>query len=343
MAKLAFRPQSVTKRLIADLPERSRDVIVSRYGLGAKTKGETLDAIGKRYGITRERVRQIENHGVKMIQDSQALQKETSSFQSLENSLRELGGILPEHMILNEFAKDAETRNHLYFLLVVGRPFISAKESADFKARWFVDQDLAKSVEDALKQVHAKVKPSDVLQEDQLIDHVMTCLTRVNAKYRQKDTVRRWLELSNCLMRNPLGEWGRISAPGIKVKNIRDHAYLALKRHGSPMHFREVAASISKLFGKKAHEATTHNELIKDSRFVLVGRGIYALKEWGYRIGPVVEIIRHILKESKEPLSREEIMKRVGRERYVKPNTIIVNLQNPSFSKTNGKYFLKNA
>ncbi len=343
MPKLTFKPAQVSKRLIADLPDRARDVIVSRYGLGSKTKSETLDAIGKRYGITRERVRQIENHAIKLIQESAALQRENTSFQTLEQEIRELGGVLPESMILAEFAHDEETQNHIYFLLVVGKSFNLSKENPDFKARWYVDHDVAKAVEDALKQVHAKVKSDAVLQETELIEHVMTCLTRVNSKYKNKDTVRRWLELSNCLMRNPLGEWGKTSAPGIKVKNVRDHAYLALKRHGSPMHFREVAAAITKLFGRKAHEATTHNELIKDSRFVLVGRGIYALKEWGYRVGPVVEIIKHILKESKEPLTREEIMKRVAKERYVKPNTIIVNLQNPVFTKLNGKYALKGA
>lgn len=340
MAKLSFKPAQVTKRLVSVLPERSRDVLVSRYGLADKVRGDTLDAIGKRYGITRERVRQIENSAVKLIQDSSTIEKEVAAFNALEAAIRELGGILSERMILDEFAKDDETKNHLYFLLVVGRPFILSKENGDFKARWHVDHDLAKSVEDALKQVHAKVAPSDVLSEDKVVEHVMSCLTRVNSKYRSKDTVRRWLELSNCIMRNPLGEWGRTDAPGIRVKNIRDHAYLALKRHGSPMHFREVAKSIEKLFGKSAHEATTHNELIKDSRFVLVGRGIYALKEWGYRTGPVVEIIKHILKES-GPLTREEIMKRVSKERYVKPNTIIVNLQSPLFVKKDGKYALK--
>ncbi|MBI3573528.1 hypothetical protein HY090_00570 [Candidatus Kaiserbacteria bacterium] len=340
MPKLAFKPTQVTKRLVQGLPERSRDVVVSRFGLGSKNRSETLDAIGKRYGITRERVRQIENHAIKLIQDSSALNKETAAFGSLENAIKELGGILSERMILNEFAKDDEGRNHLYFLLTVGKPFNLAKETNDFKTRWSVDPDLAKSVEDALKQVHGSVKPSEIMTEDKLVEHVMSCLTRVNAKYRSKDTVRRWLELSNCLMRNPLGEWGKNDAPGIRVKNIRDHAYLALKRHGSPMHFREVAKAIQKLFGKPAHEATTHNELIKDPRFVLVGRGIYALKEWGYRTGPVVEIIKQILKES-GPLSREAIMQRVGKERYVKPNTIIVNLQNPAFVKTGGKYALK--
>lgn len=342
MSKLAFKPSSVSRRLISSLPERSRDVITSRYGLGVKPKSETLDAIGKRYGITRERVRQIENHAIKLIQESEHLAKEVASFKALEDSIQELGGILSEDTILNHFAKDDETKNHLYFLMVIGHSFFVAKENDDFKTRWFVDKDLAKAVEDALKQVHGKVKPSDILSEDDLVEHVVSCLVKVNAKYKDKDTVKRWLELSNCLMSNPLGEWGRATAPGIRVKNIRDHAYLALKRQGSPMHFREVAKAIEKLFGKKAHEATTHNELIKDDRFVLVGRGIYALKEWGYRAGPVVEIIKNIIRES-GPLSKEEIMKRVGKERYVKPNTIVVNLQNPAFIKSGGKYALKNA
>jgi len=342
MQKLAFKPSSVSKRLISDLPERSRDVIASRYGLGAKLKSETLDAIGKRYGITRERVRQIENHAIKLIQESEALAKEVSALKNLEDSIHELGGILSEDTLLNHFGKDDEAKNHLYFLLVVGHPFLVAKETEDFKTRWFVNKDLARSVEDALKQVHGKVKPSDILSEDDLVEHVVSCLVKVNAKYKDRETVKRWLELSNCLMRNPLGEWGRASAPGIRVKNIRDHAYLALKRNGSPMHFREVAKAIQTLFGKQAHEATTHNELIKDDRFVLVGRGMYALKEWGYRAGPVVEIIKHILRES-GPLSKEEVMKRVGKERYVKPNTIVVNLQNSAFIKSGGKYALKNA
>jgi len=126
------------------------------------------------------------------------------------------------------------------------------------------------------------------------------------------------------------------------VKNIADYAYLVMKKNGSPMHFREIAKAIQETFGKKAHEATTHNELIKSDRFVLVGRGIYALSEWGYRSGPVVTIIEHVLREH-GPLTRDEIIERVGKERYVKTNTILVNLQQcPQFTKTReGKYAIK--
>ena len=342
MAKLTFKPKEVSKRLTDLLPERSKDVIVSRYGLSGKKGSETLDAIGKRYGITRERVRQIENHAIKLIQDSPVLAKETGALQGLESSIRELGAVLPEHSILSEFATDPETKNHLYFLMVVGKPFTSRKEDENFKARWFVDENVAKAVEDALKTVHTSIKPTDVVTEDKLVDHVLSCMSRVNVKYKNKETAKRWIELSNCLMRNPLGEWGRNTAPGIKLKNIRDHAYVVMKRHGSPMHFREVAKAIEKTFGKKAHQATTHNELIKDSeRFVLVGRGLYALKEWGYRAGHVIDIIKHNLKEH-GAMTQDEILKAVSKERHVKRNTILVNLQNnPAIQKQkDGKYAL---
>ncbi|MBU6310372.1 hypothetical protein KGO06_00355 [Patescibacteria group bacterium] len=328
MAKLTFKPKDVSKRLVDILPERSKDVITSRYGLLGKKQSETLDAIGKRYGITRERVRQIENHALKQIQDSPVLVKETDSLTQLEAAIRELGAVLPEHTILSEFATDPETQNHLYFLLVVGKPFAHRKEDDHFKRRWYVDESVAKAVEDALKTVHGKVKSTDVVTEDMLVDHVLSCMERVNMKYKNAETAKRWLELSSCLMRNPLGEWGRTTAPGIKLKNIRDHAYVVLKRHGSPMHFREVAKAIEKTFGKKAHQATTHNELIKDAeRFVLVGRGLYALKEWGYRSGHVIDIIKANLAEH-GPMTQEAIIKAVGKERHVKRNTILVNLLN---------------
>lgn len=342
MAKILFKPKKVTERLVENLPERSRSVILSRYGLLPKKNSETLDAIGKRYGITRERVRQIENHAIKQIQSSPAIQKEGQAFQQLESAIRELGAILPENAILSEFATDPETKNHLYFLMVVGKPFNAKKADDEFKTRWFVDEAVAKAVEDALRTVHASISPSDVLTEEKLVNHVISCIDRVNVKYKNKETAKRWLELSNCLMRNPLGEWGRVTAPGIKLKNIRDHAHLILKRHGSPMHFREVAKEIEKTFGKKAHQATTHNELIKDTdRFVLVGRGLYALKEWGYRPGHVIDIIKHNLKEQ-GPMTQEEIIKAVSRERHVKRNTIIVNLQNNSAiaKLRDGKYAL---
>jgi DNA-directed RNA polymerase delta subunit len=107
-----------------------------------------------------------------------------------------------------------------------------------------------------------------------------------------------------------------------------------MRKHGEPMHFKEVADAISTTFGKKTHYATCHNELIKDSRFVLVGRGMYALAEWGYKTGIAREVIRDILKKE-GPMSKEDVVEKVMKERYFKKNTILVNLQNPKYFKKN--------
>jgi len=148
---------------------------------------------------------------------------------------------------------------------------------------------------------------------------------------------KRWLSMSKTISKNPLGEWGKATSPNIRTRGIKDFAYLVMRRHGSPMHFKEVADSISKIFGKKTHYATCHNELIKDPRFVLVGRGIYALSEWGYKAGIAREVIEDILKRAGEPMGKEEIIKRVMKERYFKKNTILVNLANSKYFKKNAK------
>ena len=119
------------------------------------------------------------------------------------------------------------------------------------------------------------------------------------------------------------------------------------KKKREPLHFRAIADLINAtrfpdhVPPREAHPQTVHNELIKDGRFVLVGRGLYALSEWGYTTGVVKDVLRDIL--SKEgPLTRDEIIDRVRKERYVKDNTILVNLQDSSVFKRDkeGRYAL---
>lgn len=337
---LSFQPKSVTKDLLAGLPERSRRVLTDRFGLSGKGERRTLDAIGKEYGITRERIRQIENHGVSAVRDSEAYAALVEEWNTLKTSLAMLGGLLAEETILHELAKNDADRNHIVFLLTVGHHFDDRREDADFKARWHVDEQLATAVESALSKLYASIEHNRLMPEAEFLELFSKYLKEEGVKNRAPETLPRWLQISKRIGRNPLGEWGRTDSPHVRIKNTRDFAYLTLKRHGSPMHFIEVAKNIEKLFGRKTHPATTHNELIKDGRFVLVGRGLYALKEWGYEPGVVRDVISGILKRE-GPMTREEIVERVKRERYVKDATIAVNLQHSMFTRLpDGKYTL---
>ena len=340
---ISFKPKQVTKSLLEVLPERARDVLEKRYGLGKDGETYTLESIGQSYGITRERVRQIENYGIQSIQKSEAYKKQYDLFIEMQKLIDQLGGgVIAEHVFLDELTTDPATRNHLYFLLVVGDPFYKSKESPQYAHRWYTERKVADKVETALKSVHKSLNRDELVSEAEIVNRFRTELAEIAALHNE-DVLKRWLKMSKQIGSNPLGDWGHADSPNIRIKGIRDYAYLAVKRHGSPMHFREVAEAINELFGHEAHIATTHNELIKDGRFVLVGRGLYALTEWGYTAGVVKDVLRQII-ATDGPLSKEEIIDKVRKERYVKDNTILVNLQDPTFFKklANGTYTLAN-
>jgi hypothetical protein len=338
-ATISFKPKQVTKRLLSVLPDRAKDVIVSRYGLGENTERQTLEAIGKKYDITRERVRQIENYSLSNIRKSKEYEKEQPVFDELKAIIDSLGVIVSEEDLLDTLSKDKSTQNHAHFLLVIGEQFTKQKEDEHFKHRWHVDAEHAKKIEESLKKMYQSLSDDDLIPESEVIDMFLEQVKDVSDKYKNQEIIKRWLGISKRIDKNPLGEWGKSDSPNIHAKGMRDYAFLVIRKHGSPIHFKEVAKAIEQYFDKKAHVATTHNELIKDPRFVLVGRGLYALAEWGYISGVVKDVIKKVI-DKNGPLTKDEIIDKVLKERYVKENTIVVNLQNPKFFKKDkeGKY-----
>ena len=331
-ASISFKPKQTVKRLLSCLPDRAREVLVYRYGLGTDAKRMTLDAIGKKYSITRERVRQIENYGIANIRKSEEYKAEKGVFAEIETLLHSLGGIVVEEDFLGHVSKDPILQNHIHFLLVVGEPFRKLKEDDEFRHRWHVNEALSKQVENALRKLYSSLDNQQLLPESEMIGKFLQHLEDVSERYKNQEVVKRWLGISKSIGKNTLGDWGVAGSPNIKTKGMRDYAFLVIRKHGSPIHFRDVAKQITQLFDKKAHVATTHNELIKDPRFVLVGRGLYALAEWGYAPGVVRDVIRSVITKN-GPLTKEEVIDKVMKERYVKENTIIVNLQNPKYFK----------
>ena len=339
--KTGFKPKAIVKKLLMALPERSRIVLESRFGLGTSAERVTLEAIGKRYGITRERVRQIENHALAALKKSPAFVQAEAAFHELERIIDSLGGIVCEDDLLNFMTKDKSMQNHIYFLLVLGDPFKFRKEDDEVNRCWYVDAELAGKVENALKTLYSGLSDEDLIPEGEMIDRFLKELQSINDKHRNQEVLRRWLTISKSIGKNPLGEWGQATSQNVRTKGVRDFAYLAVKKHGSPLHFREVATLIEKMFSRKAHIATTHNELIKDPRFVLVGRGMYALREWGYTEGVVRDVVREVLRKH-GPMTKDQIIEKVLKERHVKPGTIVVNLQNQKYFKRDksGKFSL---
>ncbi len=331
---LSFKPKQVTKKITSHLQDRARDVIMSRFGLDSNAEQKTLEEIGAKYGITRERVRQIEEVALNLIKKSEAFKGEQAVFEELKQLIHSLGGIVAEHELLPHISKDKAVHNHVKFYLALSDSFKKHREDDHFHTRWSVSDEMASKVHDSLKKLYASLNDEDLIPESEMIKKFLDHIKDISDQFRNAEIAKRWLSMSKTISKNPLGEWGKAHSPNIRTRGVKDFAFLVMRRHGSPMHFKEVADSISKVFGKKTHYATCHNELIKDPRFVLVGRGLYALAEWGYKAGVAREVIRDILKKE-GPLSKEEVVDRVMKERYFKKNTILVNLVNPKYFKKN--------
>jgi len=311
--------------LIKDLPSRQKEIISRRFVLFAKAfsegrvKGETLESIGKSYGITRERVRQIEENGISRIKPK--IKKYQKTFQYFTNQLKNWGGLKKEDILLQELG-GRKFQPQIYFLLTLGPNFKKVRESDEFYSLWTIDQNslvLAKKVIDSF------------YNQLQKINHPLSLNTFKSPYHLSQTALLTYLEISKKIQKNSEGLFGLKDWPEINPRGVKDKAYLVFKKEGKPLHFREV----SKLIGK-ALPQTVHNELIKDPRFVLIGRGIYALREWGYEPGQVKDIIFKILEKAGKPLTKEEILKKVLQQRLVKESTILLNLSNK-------KYFLKSS
>lgn len=331
---ISFKPKQVTKRILSDLSPRAYEVIINRFGLTDSAERKTLEAIGQKYGITRERVRQIENVALTFIRKSESFKNERAVFEELKKLMHSLGAIISEQDFLNHISKDKYTQNNIHFYLNLGEDFTKHKEDIHFKTRWSVDHEIADTIHKSIKKLYENISDEELLVENELVARFLDDVKELSEQYRNEEIAKRWLFMSKKISKNPLGEWGKSTSSSIKIRGVKDYAFLMMRKHGSPMHFREVAKAVANTFDKKCHTATCHNELIKDPRFVLVGRGIYALSEWGYKTGVVRDVIKEMIKKN-GPMSKEGIIEQVMKERYLKKNTILVNLQNAKYFKKN--------
>ena len=338
---LWVHPEQATKRLLSVLQKRTRDIIEMRFGLG-RSEPMTLEAIGDKYGITRERVRQIESDAIKRIQRSSEMGELQGLFSDLEYHFENAGGVLREEHALEALSPQPKHERHVDFLLSLHKPFQREYENDDFYARWVqkkaADDNAQKTISRATEEIRSN---GHAITEPKLFEVLSSSAQGILGIAPPKAVLANWVGISKNLAKNYYGEWGLIEFPTIRPRGVRDLSFMVMSKAGSPLHFSEVAKKISELISKKAHVQTVHNELIKDNRFVLVGRGMYALKEWGYETGTVKDIIARVLATG--PLSKDDVVRAVSEKRMVKENTITVNLDNKRQFKRleDGRYSLR--
>jgi len=329
-AETVLNTETIVQDILASIErEREREIIARRFGLFDRK--ETLEQIGELLGITRERVRQLEKSVMAKLRSSATTlphiaEVDTALLAAIEAAgqtarITTLGAVLT--------AENSRTDQSRLAFLTELCPHISAISEDDnfYQSAGNSDvHDEATIKTEVSKLVDAIAKAGKPLEIKEL----------TSATSMSSDIYTAALASTSKQLATLNGRWGLVKWPTVNPKNIRDKIYVILSENGQHMHFNEIAESI-KASDFKRKDVTTqaiHNELIKDKRFVLIGRGIYALREWGYKKGTVADIITEVLKEAGEPLHRDEIVKRVLKSRFVKETTILLNLQSkPQFKR----------
>ena len=329
--------KDILNNLVEVLPKRQKDIIVQRFGLD-KGKAKTLAALGEKYGVTRERIRQIEAAALHTLSKNSSQQKEFKNiYEKAVLHIETLGGVRRADVLVSDLKfvlKDESVDSSIIELLfsIFKKPMFFA-ENKEYYPFWYISADSLKQNKEFIAKVAKmlKGKKEEILSKkkfDELFYQVVKSHSIADA------VAANFILNSKKFAVNPYGDFGLVEWPEIAPKTVRDKSYLVLKKKVSPLHFRDIAQEINqiKFDTKKAHPQTVHNELIRDSRFVLVGRGLYALKEHGYEPGTAREVLSKILKKN-GPSSFDKIVKLVSEQRVLKHNTILLNLQNKKYFK----------
>jgi RNA polymerase, sigma 70 subunit, rpoD subfamily len=324
---------SVVDTIISKISqEREKEIISRRFGL--YDRKETLELIGDMFGITRERVRQLEKAILARLRVAIAegeLPSVVAMEKSITSSLSEMGRVARMQDLASHFLdKEASTieRAHVAFIAELAGNITIVAENDDYHQAAAIDtlgneKQVRARIEEIVKAIKKHGEPITAEELHKGLDYEhpsnITALATVSKKLAK--------------LRD---QWGLAKWPSVNPKNIRDKIYVVLDTNGQPMHFSDIAKGIraSEFNRRSVTTQAIHNELIKDKRFVLIGRGIYALASWGYSRGTVSDIIADILKNSDTPLRRDEIVRQVLEKRQVKETTILLNLQSkPQFKR----------
>ena len=318
------------------LTEKEREVVVKRFSLDNKDR-RTLESIGRTFNVTRERVRQIEKIALSKLKRTVSSTKLRFIHDLAEAILKENGGILLEDELVDEvleaIEKTFEVDYHIVRLSLTICPNISSIEKNNlYRLAWHIGSISPAAIANVLDAAVSTLKDNkDVITHGDLTKSIASHKT-VQGLSLPSGFFDSVLGIDMRVKKVEEG-YGLMTWRHINPKSIRDKALIVLRRAGKPMHFVDIANKIveSQFDEKNVTVQAVHNELIRYPQFVLVGRGLYALKEWGYQDGTVTDIIESLL-EKTSPMTKQEIIKGVLKQRQVKKGTISLNLQkNPQF------------
>ena len=358
--KTAISWTEIVNSLLALIKAREAEILRLRSGL-YDNKEHTLEEIGRKMNLTRERVRQLEKNAkddIKAHKNFDGIMAPAKN--AVERALNEHGGLSTKERILQTVLINYEIEDNKKFLQFLIDNFIDEVQDVknnQFGEGWHLNEQYLNLAAEVLDQIKILIETkNNLVQEDELLENFQKTDFYINNQdkflpflSKNSNDLRKvltsYLDLSHEFGKTPFKQWGKADWRTVTPRRINDKIYSILDWYKQPMHFRDIADKINaaKFDKKMAHSATIHNDLIADERFVLIGRGVYALKDWGYKSGVVADLIEKIIKDAEQPLNKEEIIAEILKQRDVKANTVLLALNKDGrFEKTiTGGYKLK--
>ena len=323
---------------LKSLPDRSAEIVKKRFGL-SNGKKKTLEEIGNEYRITRERVRQIIFQSFKNISlKNDEIIHFLKAKKKILFTINQNNGIIKKKDTQKIFGvREEKEVNSISFFISCFEEILEGGKKGILEKAWFSSKEKFFQATEIVKQGEKILEEEKRVLSDKLIfEKIFQSFPNFS-----QSQLNSFLNLAVKIKKNPFGKWGIINWLEINPKGTRERVYLVLKESQKPMHFRQIAQLIDKykLGKRKAHPQTVHNELIKDNRFVLIGRGIYALREWGYFKGTTKEVLKRILAKNKKPLEKDKILQEILKVRKVKKTTIMINLNDRQVFQKKGEFY----
>lgn len=329
--KLPANLQTLIDDLFLVLTDKEATVIRRRFALQGHPK-QTLEKIGKHFKVTRERIRQIEGIALSKLRRTVRTTKLNDVNELAKGVLRAQGGVMREDDLISQVLKRMPNATDLDGAVLrlsfsIDTELDTSSNSGTYVPFWRVEslamEDVSLIVDHMVKILK---KRKSCMKKEELI-------SSIQAMNLFKDRIPSRELISSCMtiderLREIDDGWGLTEWRFVRPRSIRDKVEIILRKTGQPLHFMDIANRIREAHfdHKNVTVQAVHNELIRYPQFVLVGRGLYALREWGFEPGTVADVIEQILKD-KGPLSKKEIISEVAKQRTVKVGTISLNLQ----------------
>lgn len=311
----------IIEKVFSPLEDRTKEIMKLRYGL-KDDHFHTLESIGNRFNITRERVRQIEQKTMKRLRRlarrkivSEYLEKLVAQF--IIPFIKQSYGIITRDEInvflSKKYSQKEEIQLSSSFLSKVyfdNRPFFTSFLTVVDDGVYAVDipsKILYKQViEWAKRRLKIAKKPMALIALSDKILKDNLSYTDKATKYFTERFVKRCLLITKDIGRDKTDLFGLWEWDYFHPTRLKDMVKRTLFEVGESAHFTQITLLMNELYPNKG-PFKPHNINATLQRFneifVWIKPGVYGLKTWGLKRPPyVIDYLVKLLRQANKPL-----------------------------------------